>query len=93
MTQFDNVKEKEENLFRVGFEVGGNILNRIWQPHRDLQTEINSYINQMFNLSETFVIGIQMRYGSKWTMEHQSDAIFLGKLFYFSKIFIFRVFV
>ena len=24
-----------------------------------------------------------MRYGSKWTMEHQSDAIFLGKLFLF----------
>ncbi len=92
--QFHNVKEKEKNIFRVGFEVGGNMLNRIWQPHRDLQSLIDSYINQMFNFSETFVIGIQMRYGSKWTMKYQSDAIFLGRLFlfYFWEIFIFKIF-
>ena len=75
-----DVEEKEKKLFHVGFEVGGNILNRIWRPTRHVQDEIEDYIKNVFKLSDTYVIGIQLRYGSKLLLKNQSDGIFLGEL-------------
>ena len=69
--------DKMEAHFRVGFEVGGNLLNRIWKPSQALQREIDAYLDSYFNKTEYFIIGFQLRYGSKWTKEHQSDGIFL----------------
>jgi hypothetical protein len=55
-------------------------LNRIWRPNADLQLEIDNYIQNIFNnFTDTYVIGIQLRYGSKWTSEHQSDNIYLNE--------------
>ena len=70
--------EKQDKLFRVGFEVGGNLLNRIWLPTRQVQIEIDDFVRNHFLNNKAYVIGIQLRYGSKWTAKHQSDAIFLG---------------
>ena len=62
--------EKRQKLFRVGFEVGGNILNKIWKPNEDIQKEIDFYLKKEFQ--SNYMIGIQLRYGRK------EDAIFLN---------------
>lgn len=54
-------QDKQERLFKVGFEVGGNLLNRIWRPNKVVTQEIDYYLNKYFKNS--FVIGIQLRYG------------------------------
>ena len=51
---------KQESLFRVGFEVGGNILNRIWTPNEAIQAETSAYLAKKF--VGHFVIGIQLRF-------------------------------
>jgi len=75
---FSSKAHKQDKLFRVGFEVGGNLLNRIWLPASQLKIEIDAFVRDHFLGNKAYVIGIQLRYGSKWTAEHQSDAIFLG---------------
>ena len=62
--------DKKEKLFRVGFEVGGNLLNKIWKPNGDIQKEIDFYLKKEFK--SNYVIGIQLRYG------REEDAIFLN---------------
>ena len=54
-------KEKQDKLFQVGFEVGGNLLNRVWRPNKKLAEQIDAYFNKEFK--NHFVIGIQLRYG------------------------------
>jgi hypothetical protein len=63
--------EKKEKLFRVGFEVGGNLLNKMWKPNKDIQNEIDSYYDKEFK--SNYIIGIQLRYG------RAEDAIFLNE--------------
>jgi hypothetical protein len=52
-------KVKTNVILDIGYQVGGNLLNRMWIPKRDLLDLINSYyINHFFG---NYVIGIQIR--------------------------------
>ena len=53
--------EKKERLFKVGFEIGGNLLNRIWHPNEAIMKQIELFVNEYFK--NNFVIGLQLRYG------------------------------
>ncbi len=52
--------EKRAACFKVGFEVGGNLLNRIWTPNKLISDIVNAFVETKFK--DNFVIGIQMRY-------------------------------
>lgn len=53
-------KEKQDYILKVPFEVGGNLLNKIWIPNDRIKSLINNYLNYEFN--GYFMIGIQLRY-------------------------------
>ena len=59
--QASTESERKETLFRVGFEVGGNLLNKVWQPNKAMLKEIDTYFNRYFK--GNIVIGLQLRYG------------------------------
>ena len=67
--------DKDDKLLQVGFEVGGNLLNRIWLPVEHLQRQIDFTLSTVF--AQNYVIGLQMRYGSQATKDNQGDDIFL----------------
>ena len=69
------LQEKKRKLFQVGFEVGGNLLNRVWRPNQALQAELDSYLSDLFDQSEYYMIGIQLRFGSKEDSEFLSKEI------------------
>lgn len=50
-------------MLRVGFEVGGNILNQVWILASSLQHHIQRIYEREFKNS--FVIGLQLRFGDK----------------------------
>jgi hypothetical protein len=52
--------QKQEYLFKVGFEVGGNLLNKFWRPNRYIRDKVDFYLEKEFK--DNFVIGIQLRY-------------------------------
>ena len=52
-------EELQGRVLDVAFEIGGNILNRIWRPNKDIQKEINGYMDKWFKTN--YVIGLQMR--------------------------------
>ena len=52
--------QKQEYLFKVGFEVGGNVLNKFWKPKSYIRDKVEFYVKNEFK--ENFVIGIQLRY-------------------------------
>lgn len=52
--------QKREYLFKIGFEVGGNLLNRIWTPNQVIAQIVDSFVQSQFK--GYFVIGIQLRY-------------------------------
>ncbi len=56
---FENEK-RSELLLRVGFEVGGNLLNRMWKPKPFIQKMIDYYLENIF--MDSYVIGLQIRY-------------------------------
>ena len=35
--------EKQEKVFKVGFEVGGNLLNRFWRPNKSIQKDVEIF--------------------------------------------------
>ena len=51
--------EKMDSLFQIGFEVGGNLLNKFWLPKKSLGDVIDYYLNKEF--TNSYVIGIQLR--------------------------------
>jgi hypothetical protein len=54
------VKGKNQTKFvKVGFEVGGNLLNKLWKPQPNITKEIDRYVNEIFR--NHFIIGIQIR--------------------------------
>jgi len=53
--------EKQEKIFQVGFEVGGNLLNRFWRPNEAILKQIHFFVDKYFK--NNFVIGLQLRYG------------------------------
>jgi len=52
--------KKQEKLFQVGFEVGGNVLNRFWIPNEQIKKDKEKYLNEIFK--SHIVIGIQLRF-------------------------------
>ena len=58
---FRNIDENQklESLFRVGFEVGGNLLNACWIPSEAISKEIKDYLENEFK--DSYVIGFQIR--------------------------------
>jgi hypothetical protein len=53
-------EDKQNFILRVPFEVGGNLLNKIWIPKDHILNKINYFVNNLFN--GYFMIGIQLRY-------------------------------
>ena len=52
-------EELHDKLFRIGFEVGGNLLNKYWLPRKYLLDKINDLYEKNFKMN--YVIGIQFR--------------------------------
>lgn len=52
--------EKQERIFQIGFEVGGNLLNRFWRPNQQIMNDVEAYLSEMFK--NKIVIGFQLRY-------------------------------
>ena len=52
--------EKRAACFKVGYEIGGNLLNRIWTPNKLISDMVNAFVETKFK--DNFVIGIQLRY-------------------------------
>ena len=52
-------KKKLDKLYKIGFEVGGNILNRLWVPKPTLQNHIESVYERFFK--DNYVIGFHVR--------------------------------
>jgi hypothetical protein len=50
---------KTDYLLQVGFEVGGNLLNKLWRPNAQLKKKIDYYLKNIF--INYYVIGIQLR--------------------------------
>ena len=57
------------------FEVGGNLLNKMWIPNDIILAEINDYLENIFK--ENFMIGIQLRYSSKYIDEEKDTEKFM----------------
>ena len=55
-----DASDKQHALFKIGYEVGGNLLNQIWLPKAPLKKMIDHYVDKEFK--NNFVIGIQLRY-------------------------------
>ena len=51
--------ELKINLFQVGYEVGGNLMNRYWRPKPQIMNAIENLQREEFD--DSFVIGIQIR--------------------------------
>ena len=54
-----NNQIKSHKLFKIGYEVGGNLLNKLWKPRDYIQKQIDYYLNNKFK--SNYVIGIQFR--------------------------------
>jgi hypothetical protein len=52
--------EKQERLLSIGYELGGNILNRVWRPAKIISDDVEKYYEKYFK--NNFVIGFQLRY-------------------------------
>jgi hypothetical protein len=58
---FQTNNELSQSLItKVGFEVGGNLLNKIWIPKSNILSRINHYLTNVFD--KYFMIGLQLRY-------------------------------
>ena len=53
------IEQKRNTILQVSFEVGGNLLNKMWKPKEQLMNKINYYVDNVFK--GYFVIGIQLR--------------------------------
>jgi hypothetical protein len=53
-------KEKVDALLQVGFEVAGNLLQKVWKLKPTILNSIRGFINEHFN-RETFIIGMHIR--------------------------------
>ena len=43
-------KELQNKVFQVGYEIGGNLLNRVWRPSEIIQKEIDFYVEKYFKV-------------------------------------------
>ena len=51
--------ERLEAVLRIGFQVGGNLLNKHWLPRPIIKTQIDYYVENFFK--GNYVIGLQLR--------------------------------
>ena len=67
--QFKN-EELQRRVLNVAFEIGGNILNRIWTPNQDMKNLVSHYVERHF--TNNFVIIVLFR---SWRIgqEHHSQ--------------------
>jgi hypothetical protein len=63
--------ELQRRVLNVAFEVGGNILNKMWTPNEEIKSEIKFYVEKFF--SKHFVIGLQMRAGDSNYLDETKD--------------------
>jgi hypothetical protein len=59
MTLYSN-RNKSNVILRIGFEVGGSLLNRMWVPKKVISDLVEYYAKTVFK--DYFMIGIQLRY-------------------------------
>ena len=52
--------DKLNSVLQVGYEVGGNLLNKMWIPKKNLRDRVEYYYDSYFK--GYYVIGIQLRY-------------------------------
>ena len=52
--------DKLNSVLQVGYEVGGNLLNKMWIPKKTIRDRVEYYYNKYFK--GYYVIGIQLRY-------------------------------
>lgn len=52
--------QKLENLYLIGFEFAGHILNNYWRPKPSLKRRIEAFSQS--NFIDSYVIGLQMRF-------------------------------
>jgi hypothetical protein len=50
---------KAYTFLQVSFEVGGNLLNKLWRPNKEIREIIKRIVNEDF--ANNYVIGIQLR--------------------------------
>jgi len=55
-----NLIDKQQKILKVGFEVGGNLLNRFWKPIKSIMIDVKMFFEKYFQ--NNFVIGFQLRY-------------------------------
>ena len=58
-SNIDNSEQLHNSLFRIGFEVGGNLLNRHWRPKKYLLAQVEQLYENKF--TGNYVIGMQIR--------------------------------
>ena len=51
---------KTNAVLQVGYEVGGNLINKIWIPKKEIRDLVGFYLNKHFK--GYYMIGIQIRY-------------------------------
>jgi hypothetical protein len=51
---------KQDIILQVPFEVGGNLLNKMWIPKDHIMKKVEHYVNNIFK--DYYMIGIQLRY-------------------------------
>ena len=68
--QFKN-EELQRRVLNVAFEIGGNILNRIWTPNQDMKNLVSHYVERHF--TNNFVIGFQMRAADSGYLDEAKD--------------------
>ena len=49
-----------DHILKIGYEVGGNLMNKFWIPKPYLMNIVNHYVNDVFY--GYYIIGIQLRY-------------------------------
>jgi hypothetical protein len=53
-------QNKQHYILKIPFEVGGNLLNKIWIPKNHIMNRVNHIVNNLFK--NYYMIGLQLRY-------------------------------
>ena len=71
--------EKLNFVLMIGYEVAGNLLNKMWIPKNDIINTVNYYLNNIF--FDYYIIGIQLRYDYLNDIKKNFYSILLFKYF------------
>jgi hypothetical protein len=64
-------EQLQKHILNVAFEIGGNILNRMWTPNDEIKNDLIAYENKWFR--NNFVIGLQMRAADSEFIDESND--------------------